>query len=122
MVKGMDLAWIVVSDLEKAVSYFTEVVGLTLKERHDDYGWAEFEGSEGGFRLGVAKEQKGEVISAGKNAVLTFTVDNLEKTKEKLKKKGVHFVGDTLEIPGHVKLQTISDKDGNFFQLVEKLA
>lgn len=39
-IKGIHLAWIVVSDIEAAVKFYTETVGLTLMEFSKEYGWA----------------------------------------------------------------------------------
>ncbi len=115
------LSWIVVKDVKAAVSYYTTVIGLKLVEFHEQYGWAELEGYNGGSRLGIAQENPNESIKAGQNAVVTFTVQNLEKAKEELVKKGAKCQGEIIEVPGHVKMQTVFDRDGNCFQLCELL-
>jgi len=121
--KSMNLAWIVVNDLKKAIKFYTETVGLKLMEFNEQFGWAELEGSEGGARMGLAQAQfkSEEDVQPGQNAVLTFTVHNLEKAIDELIEKGAKLVGKVQEVPGHVKLQTVSDIDGNRFQLVEIL-
>lgn len=118
-VKEIGLSWIVVKDFKAAVKYYTEVVGLELMEMNEEYGWAELEGVEGGSRLGIAQENPKEKMLAGQNAIMTFTVANLEKTKESMLKKGANCEGDVIEIPGHVKMQTVIDADGNRFQICE---
>jgi len=120
-VKEIGLSWIVVKDVKKAVGYYTDVVGLKLKEFNEQYGWAELEGYEGGSCLGIAQENPQEQVKAGQNAVITFTVADLEKTKSEMVKKGAKCEGEILEIPGHVKMQTIIDHDGNRFQICELL-
>ena len=37
-VKGMHLSWIVVSNIESAIKFYTETVGLTLMEFSKEYG------------------------------------------------------------------------------------
>jgi predicted enzyme related to lactoylglutathione lyase len=118
-VKEIGLSWIVVKDVKAAVKYYTEVVGLKLEEFNEEYGWAELVGYEGGSRLGIAQETPQEKVKAGQNAVVTFTVANLEKTKSEMLKKGAKFQGDMVEVPGHVKMQTLVDNDGNCFQICE---
>jgi predicted enzyme related to lactoylglutathione lyase len=119
--KSMDLVWIVVNDLKKALKFYTETLGLTLKEFHEQYGWAELEGQNGGARLGIAqaqpKSEDGHL--PGQNAVMTFTVENLQTAIDKLSKQGVKLIGAIQEVPGQVKMQTVADADGNRFQLVE---
>lgn len=118
-VKEIGLSWIVVKDVKSAVKYYTEVVGLKLMEMNEEYGWAELEGYEGGARLGIAQDNPQEKVRPGQNAVVTFTVDNLQKSKENMLKKGAKCEGDVIEVPGHVKMQTVVDADGNRFQICE---
>ena len=120
-VKEVGLIWIVVKDIKAAIHYYTEVVGLQLMEFHEEYGWAEMEGYEGGCRLGIAQESPQEAVKAGHNAVVTFTVGNLEQSKAKMVQKGAKCQGEVIEIPGHVKMQTLIDQDGNYFQICELL-
>ncbi len=121
-IKSMELAWIVVKDLKKAIKFYTETMGLKLMEQHDAYGWAELQGHEGGARLGIAQANDKESVQPGSNAVVTLTVESIEEALEGFKKKGVKLLGDVQEVPGHVKMQSVVDSDGNQFQLVEKLA
>lgn len=123
--KSIGLAWIVVKDFKRAVKFYTEVVGLKLIEMNEEWGWAELEGHEGqGMRLGIAQERlKGEdPIKPGQNAVLTYTVDNLEKAVKNLQKQGAMLLGQPEEVPGHVKMQSVRDTEGNVFQIVEILS
>lgn len=119
-VKGILLNWIVVKDIEAAIKFYTEVVGLTLHTYEKKFGWAELSGPEG-MRLGIAQENPMQDTKAGTNAVTTITVDDIQKACEEFKKKGVKLVGQILEVPGQVKLQSFVDKDGNHLQLVEQI-
>ncbi len=120
-VKNIGLSWIVVKNIRDAVKYYTEIVGLKLMELNEEFGWAELEGYEGGSRLGIAQEAPHEKVKAGQNAVVTFTVEDLEKVKSEMIKKGAKCEGDVIEVPGHVKMQTVVDSDGNRFQICELL-
>jgi predicted enzyme related to lactoylglutathione lyase len=73
MTQSLDLAWIVVKDLKKAVKFYTETVGLKLLELHEEFGWAELQGPDGGARLGIGVENDKDPIKAGTNACVTFT-------------------------------------------------
>lgn len=120
-VQGIQLIWIVVKDLKKAVQFYTEVVGMKLQELNEHYGWAELSGAEEGMRLGIAQMNDRENIQPGQNAIVTMSVANLAKSREELIQKGIKMVGDVIEVPGVVKMQTLTDIDGNHFQLVESL-
>ncbi|MCB1134647.1 MAG: VOC family protein [Chlamydiia bacterium] len=119
-VKGMELCWIVVSDLDDAIRYYNEVIGLQLLEHHPDHGWAELQGSTGA-RLGLAQANADMEMHAGVNAVPAFTVENLERKIRSLSAAGVQLIGEVVEVPGQVKLQLCEDKDGNEFQFVQIL-
>lgn len=119
--KSMDLVWVVVKDLDTAVKFYTETVGLELVEFHKDFGWAELKGSNGGALLGLAQALSGTPFQPGDNAYLTFTVDDIEKAKGEMVLKGAKAKGEMQEIPGHVKLQMLVDDDENHFQIVQKL-
>jgi predicted enzyme related to lactoylglutathione lyase len=121
MVQSIELAWIVVNDINKALKFYTEIVGLKLLEHNKEFGWAELSGHLSGARLGIAQKSEMEVIQPGQNAVVTLTVDDLEATRADLEGKGVKMIGETQEIPGMVKLQMISDEDGNQTQLIQML-
>lgn len=119
-IQGIHLAWIAVADLAGAIKFYTEVVGLTLHEWNKEYGWAELSGPTGS-RLGIAQYTPECEVKAGSNAVFTITVDNIEEACEELKTKNARLVGDVLEVPGEVKMQTVCDADGNTFQVCELL-
>lgn len=122
-VRKMDLAWVVVADISKAKKFFTEVVGLKLVESNDNYGWLEFEGEDGGSRLGVGQysPEYSPEEKPGMNAVMTMTVEDIEQSRKSMEEKGTRFVGETIEIPGNVKMATFLDSDGNVFQLVQEI-
>jgi predicted enzyme related to lactoylglutathione lyase len=121
MTQSFDLAWIVVKDIKEAVKFYTETVGLKLLKLDEEFGWAELQGPNGGAMLGIAQENDKDPIKAGNNACLTFTVKDLEKSRDSFLKKGAKFLGEIMEIPGHVKLLTGVDADGNHFQLAQML-
>jgi predicted enzyme related to lactoylglutathione lyase len=122
--QSMNLAWIVVHDIKKAIKFYTETVGLKLMEFDEKHGWAELEGNAGGARIGIAQKQPNseDGVEPGQNAVVMFTVRSLDQALADLTKKGAQLVGKVQEVPGHVKMQTVFDTDGNRFQLVEVIA
>ncbi len=120
MIKSSDLTWIVVSDIKKSRKFFTETLGLKEHTYSEEHGWVELKGQDGGSWLGVG--QADPEMAPGSNGVVTFTVDNLDKTIAEFKKKNVKLIGEPLEIPGHVRMQMFTDLDGNKFQIVETLS
>ncbi len=116
--QGIFLSWVVVEDVKKAIEFYTKTLGFTLLEYHEQYGWAELSAGNGS-RLGLGVYTDEEKLLPGSNAVVTIAVDDLEASIKELKEKGVSFVGKVIDIPGHVKMQSIRDKDGNMLQLVQ---
>lgn len=119
-IKSMGLVWIAVDDFEEAIKYYTEVLGLELLERNDDFGWAELGGKDGGARLGISEACDMSPLEPGDNGVPSMTVDNLDKTLKRLSGK-VELEGDICEVPGCVRMQLIRDPSGNLIHLVELL-
>lgn len=122
--KSIQLVWIAVKDLKKAIAFYTNVIGMKLKEESPEYGWAELEAPQGGPRLGLAQMQGQDPneIKAGQNAITTFTVDSLDRAISTLPLNEITLIGEVMEVPGHVKMQMVKDRDGNHFQLVEMLS
>jgi len=120
-IKSFDLAWITVDDLKAAVKFYTDVVGFQLKEMNEQWGWAELQG-ESGMRLGIGVCNDSSDVKPGQNAVPTFTVTDLDKSKADMIQKGAVCLGDVMEVPGHVRMQTVQDPNGNKFQIVQVLS
>jgi predicted enzyme related to lactoylglutathione lyase len=122
-IKSINLAWIASSDLTKAKEFFSNNLGLEISSDSPDNGWLELKAKNDSFLLGIGevKEDNEESpIAPGCNAVVTFTVANIEEAKSELTAKNVD-VYDIVEVPGHVKMAFMQDFDGNLFQLVEML-
>lgn len=119
-VEGLQLVWIVVKDLEKALDFYTNVVGLTLKSHSSEYGWAELAGPNGAS-LGIAQENPAMSEKSGGNAIVTISVEDLDSARDHFLAKGANLVGQIEEVPGHVRMQTFLDADGNKMQIVQKL-
>lgn len=122
-IQRMDLAWITTSDIKKAEKFFVETLGMKLSNKAEEWGWLEVTGQEGGFTLGIgqARDHSPSYEKPGNNSVVTLSVPDVVKSKADLEAKGVRFLGDIIEVPGHVKMVTFMDPDNNVFQLVQVL-
>lgn len=118
--QGIYLSWIVVKDIEKAIKFYTETAGLELKEFAKEYRWAELSGPQGAI-LGIAEESPECPLKAGSNAIVTLSVDDIDKANAHFVKQGATLIGDVVEVPGHVKMQMFVDVDGNTMQICQKL-
>lgn len=130
-IQKIELIWVNVSDLKKSVDFFKNTLKLGVHQLSEEFGWAEVIGKDGGCLLGLAQGEKGQTDGCcdkktcltttriGQNAVVAFTVDNLDTTISEFKKAGIVFVDEILEIPDGPRMISFTDPDGNLFQLVE---
>lgn len=100
---------LIVNDIERAVQFYTDVLGLHLKARYDNQ-FAQVEAPGTIIALHPAVKNgpqpgKSESMSIG------FSVDNLDMTIEQLKSKGIVFsrISDDVQ----VRLAFFTDSDGN---------
>ena len=108
-----------VTDLDRSIAWYSDVLGFALLYRRDDIGWCEL--STGVDRVNVGLSERREAGGSG-GATPTFGVAKLEAAKAVLDAKGVRQDGDIMEIPGLVRLLTFFDPDDNalmFYQMPE---
>lgn len=110
---GLDHVWFWVADMDRAVAFFRDALGLELRMRHEDT-WAEFEA--GGVRIGLHGAGEGAPEPGG---TAVFRVDDLDLTRAALEDRGVAFDDHLGEVPGYARYASFSDPDGNRFQLIE---
>lgn len=108
-----------VQSLDKAVSWYQDVLGFTLVFRVDEAGWAEVASPARGVSIGL---QQGEPAHGGGGTTPVFGVEDIDAARAELEQKNVRFEGDTIELPGMVKLATFFDPDGNSYMLAQSLA
>ena len=118
-----------VEDPVKAFKYYTEVLGFEevmyapehhiaiVKSALDSTGtYLLLEPTEPGG-IEIAKNYKKELYEMG-IPVLSFSSDNIEKTAEELKKKGVRFTKDPTKTDwGYESI--FDDANGNYIQLIQ---
>ena len=105
-----------VTDFDKAVQWYGEMLGFTLNYRMDEMGWCELATEVPGVNVGLSRSDS---IVKGGGATLTFGVTDIDAARKRLESKGVRFEGETDVIPGMVKLATFFDPDGNTLMLYQ---
>ena len=107
-----------VSDLERAIEWYGEVLGLELVYKLDQHGWCEMSTATKHVTIGLGQTEE---TKAG-GTTPTFGVVDIDAARKHLESKDVRFDGDTYEIEGMVKLATFYDPDGNSFMLAQSLS
>jgi len=108
------LSWYAVKDLEKAKSFYGEVLGLD--KGFEMQGWVEFSHGKGATAIGLAQQSNG-----GPGATVVLRVDDLDRARAELVRKGVKFEGEVQEVPGVIRLASFRDPFGNPLQLAQVL-
>jgi catechol 2,3-dioxygenase-like lactoylglutathione lyase family enzyme len=103
---------VIVSDMDKAVKFYTEILGLRLISRSNISGNDYAVIQAPGLTIGLNPIQRG--IQPGKCESLSigFEVDDLDNAIKELKTKGIVFPSEIV-IEGPVKLAFFTDLDKN---------
>lgn len=109
MIKGIATVWLPVSDMNRAVSFYRDSLGLEVVEHDGD--WTEV--TAGDQRIGL---NENESPAGDGGAVIAFGVDDMDSTVESLKGEGVEFADDVSEHPWG-KIAPFKDSEGNDLQL-----
>ncbi len=107
-----------VADLDKALKWYTEVLGFEMLYRVDEIAWAEVQTEMPGVQIGLSQV---ETPKTGAGPVPVFEVADIDKARSQLESKDVRFDGPTQDIPDMVRLATFFDPDGNAFMLSQTL-
>jgi len=100
---------VMVGDMKKAVAFYTETLGLTLKARYgNEFAQVQAPGTIIALHP-ASKERQRPMGSTGMS--IGFSVQNLEKTMSDLKSKGVQF--SRVVDDRQVRLAFFTDPDGN---------
>ena len=133
---------ICVNNLETMITFYRDVLGLTLiseidvpSDKSSEAGF-----TKGGYRIVRLETNYGEriklvrpilqpgirssgeeVLSKSGNIFLTFIVKDLEKTVKRLKERGVstRTTGGIMEVRDGVFLSIMDDPEGNHLEFVE---
>ncbi|MFG0307104.1 MAG: VOC family protein [Phycisphaerales bacterium JB040] len=108
-----------VADLDAAIAWYTDVLGLSLLYKVDEIAWAELSSPVAKVNVGLSQVESPRV---GAGPVPTWGVTDVDKARAALEARGVKFDGETQTIPGMVKLATFFDPDGNAYMLYQSLA
>ena len=107
-----------VGDLDAAIAWFKDTLGFEEHFKVAEAGWAEVTTPADGVTIGLS--QSAEAPTRG-GTTPVFGVTDIAAARAELEGKGVRFEGDTVELPGMVKLATFFDRDGNAYMFAQSL-
>ncbi len=114
MIRRMWDVTLTVSDLSRAIRFYREILGLSLKYEFKDYAGFDVGGVELGVKTwgGMEPPRQGE-------PVVNFLVDDVDKAYAELSAKGVKFTKAPEETLWGSRVALFRDLDGNTLQLTQ---
>ncbi len=127
MFKQLDYTMVIVSDMGKSVEFYRDKLGIPLKFESPE--WTEFQTGSTTLALhggGVTKEASTDQSKYAGTCSIGFNTEDLDKTYEELKSRGVRFVMPPMQREGEgIRLAVALDPDGlpvSFAQVMAKTA
>jgi len=108
-----------VTDRKATSRWYADVLGFELLYDAAEIGWCEMKSPVMNVSVGFSEVESPEVKGG---ATLVFGVKDIGAARAELEAKNVRFDGETLEIPGLVRLATFYDPDGHKLMLSQSLA
>ena len=106
-----------VSDLDRSIDWYREMLGFEVTYKLDEYGWCEVQSPLSGVTLGLGQMEDPKVAGS----TPTWAVKDMEAARGYLEEKGVRFDGETQDVGGMVLLATFYDPAGNPYMLAQSL-
>jgi predicted enzyme related to lactoylglutathione lyase len=121
MLKNVFYSSVLVTDQDRALDFYTNVLGLEKRVENPTPDGPRFltvgvEGQDFMLVLWPGTPGQAQAVGSGVPPSVTIEVDDLEKTYEELKSRGVEFATGVLEFPWGSVAQ-LEDPDGNRLQL-----
>jgi lactoylglutathione lyase len=127
MFKQLDYTMVIVSDMGRSVEFYRDKLDIPLKFESPE--WTEFQTGTTTLALhggGVTKETSGDQSKFAGTCSIGFNTEDLDKTYEELKSRGVRFVMPPMQREGEgIRLAVALDPDGlpvSFAQVMAKTA
>jgi len=114
MLKGIHSTFHWAENMDEAVGFYRDALGLDLKAQVGE-DWAQF--VVGGTSFALHGTRGAPAPGAG--ATVVFEVDDLEASMRSLSGKGVRFEGEITQVPGQGRFVSLRDPAGNLLQLYQ---
>ena len=113
----MAVITIFVSNMDRAVRFYTEVLGMKVEYRFGDQ-WASLK-TDDGMTVGLHPASKESPAGRKGSITIGFEVsESIERAVTAMKEKGVKFVGPIVD-DKEIKAAHFEDPDGNEMYIVE---
>ncbi len=107
-----------VADRQATAKWYEDTLGFKLLYDATEIGWCEMATHIDSITVGFSEVENPEVKGG---ATLVFGVSDIDAARAEIERKGVRFDGETLTMPGLVKLATFFDPDGHKLMFSQSL-
>jgi lactoylglutathione lyase len=111
MVRKLGTVMLLVTDVERSIGFYRDVLGLEV-QKHSD-AWAQADA--GGTYIGLHQSDN---VAADGSCALIFDVDDLDETFAAVTGRGVEAVDQPRDEP-YGRIATVNDPDGYSVQLLQ---
>lgn len=118
----LDSIQIFVSDIGKAKSWYSEILGMKLIEEDPKFKCLLMKLGNAKFYIETPIPEWGEgwdTVKIGGRTSIIFATKNIKQTVKELKQKGVKFVEELSKRPWGEYKAVFADPDGNEFNLIQ---
>jgi predicted enzyme related to lactoylglutathione lyase len=119
VVTGVDFVSLPTHDLDAAVAFYGDKLGLARSAYRPDRSFAEFE--TGNLTLSIINPEKMEMQHNVSHNAIALHVDDMAAARARLEAAGVTFMGDTFDT-GVCHMAFFADPDGNALMLHHRYA
>jgi predicted enzyme related to lactoylglutathione lyase len=119
LVTGVDFVPVPTHDIERAVKFYGDTLGLRRSVYMPERNFAEFE--TGNLTLSIIHAERMGLEHHVSGNAIALHVDDVEAARKQLEDRGVAFAGDTLDT-SVCHMAFFSDPDGNALMLHHRYA
>ncbi len=134
MIKRIDHIGIMTNDLDQSVEFYTDVLGFSVSNKIEmaEAGLSAVFVEKDGSKIELMKcrgknipeRSEGVKLKMGEGSIpindhITFSVDDIDATVTQIKKKGLVFHLEPIQLEGGMKLASFKDPNGVMIELVE---
>jgi catechol 2,3-dioxygenase-like lactoylglutathione lyase family enzyme len=119
LITGTDFITVATEDIDAAIDFYSNVLGLPLSKRWGRMPAVEFE--TGTLTIAVMQSDAFGMKFRSNNHPIALRVDNVEAARAELERRGVQFKGDMID-SGVCHQAFFEDPDGNLLGLHHRYA
>jgi predicted enzyme related to lactoylglutathione lyase len=114
MIESVATVWVPVKDLERAIGFYRDTLGLAVEKQDGD--WAEVEAA--GVTIGLNQDEAQGAGGQGGAVVAFRPRGDIDSALEELRGRGAEIAAEVSEHPWG-RVATFKDSEGNDLQLYE---